>query len=168
MRPAGAVEVLRLRIDAEVAVHRRQHVLRRLGVGLREGALGVGRADDPAALDRAAGQGGAEDVGVVVAAGVVVDRGVRPNSPQAITSVDVEQAARSRSSISAEYARSKRGRKPSRSDSKPLTCVSHQRRSTVTSRTPASTSRRASRMRWLQAGQPQRLAALGSNAGMKP
>ena len=62
-------------VHAEVAVEQGQHVLRRLGVGPREGALGVGGADHAPALDRPAGQGGAEDVGVVVAAGGPVKGG---------------------------------------------------------------------------------------------
>ena len=54
--PAGVSEVLLLGVHAEVLIHRRQHVLRRLGIALGECALGVGLANDPAALDRAAGQ----------------------------------------------------------------------------------------------------------------
>ena len=50
----------------------------------------------------------------------------------------------------------------------PAAVALHQRTSTVTKRTPASTKRRASKIRWLHAGAPQRLEALGSKAGMKP
>ena len=63
--PARGVEVLRFRIDAQVLVNRGQDVLRRLGVGLGECPSRVGGADHPAPLDWAAGQCGAEDVGVV-------------------------------------------------------------------------------------------------------
>src|SRR2546430_1523797 len=52
--------------------------------------------------------------------------------------------------------------------SKPSTWVSHQRRSTVTRRTPASTSRRASNIRWLHAGTPHRSGVGALNSGLKP
>ena len=45
------------------------------GWSLTSHAVGVGRADDLAALDAAAGQGDVEDLGEVVAAGVGVDLG---------------------------------------------------------------------------------------------
>src|SRR6185437_10999483 len=72
-RPAGVVEILLLGIDAEMLIHRGKHILRRLGIALGESALGVGLADHATALDRAAGQYSAEDIGIVIAAGVVVD-----------------------------------------------------------------------------------------------
>src|SRR5438034_11797618 len=59
MRPAGAVGVVDGDVDAEVAVHRSEHVLRRLGIGAREGAVPIGFADHAAALDWAARERGA-------------------------------------------------------------------------------------------------------------
>ena len=43
-----------VRVDAEVAVHREQNVLRRDRILKRKGAFGIGRPDDPTALDRSA------------------------------------------------------------------------------------------------------------------
>src|SRR5262245_42247247 len=73
VRAAGAVGVLRRDVDAEMAVEGGEHVLRRLGIGAWEGAAGVGFADDAAAFDRSAGEGGAEHVGIMIAAGVGVN-----------------------------------------------------------------------------------------------
>ena len=94
-----------------------------------------------------------------------INLGHTGNTPQATTSVCLSSPRSARSVMRAVYAWSQRSRKPSRRDSKPLTCVSHQRRSTVTSRTPASTSRRARSIRCSHDGQPQRSDALGSITG---
>ena len=54
-------------------IESRQDILRRLGIGLREGAFFIRCTDSAAALDRPAGQRGAEHIGIVVAAGIGVD-----------------------------------------------------------------------------------------------
>lgn len=93
---------------------------------------------------------------------------MRPNSPHATTSVVSSKPRSCRSLIvppcklDPSVAKSRGGANQS------LAHASHQRRSTVTSRTPASTNRRASNIRWLQAGAPQRVGSPGSNAGAKP
>jgi hypothetical protein len=46
--PAGRVRVLGLRVDAQVSVHRGQHVLRRLGAGFGKRAVSIGLAHDAA------------------------------------------------------------------------------------------------------------------------
>ncbi len=73
-RPIGAHHLLG-RVDLERVAQRGQQVGNRDGVVLDLGAVGIGGADDLAALDAAAGQRDVEDLGEVVAAGVGVDLG---------------------------------------------------------------------------------------------
>src|SRR6516225_10339429 len=73
MRPSRAVGILRADIDAEMAVQRRQHVLRRLGIRARKSAARIRGADDPAAEHRTAGERRAEYIRIMIAPRIVVD-----------------------------------------------------------------------------------------------
>src|SRR5437867_6128255 len=73
MGPAAAVGVLFGSVDAEMLIEGGEHVLRRLRVGFREGPFRVRFADHAAAFYRSAGERGAEDVWIMIPAGVVVD-----------------------------------------------------------------------------------------------
>ena len=90
-----------LGVDAELVIEGDQQVLRRDGAILGDLALGVRRADDRPAGEAAAGHQHAHDLAPVVAAGhrvgaghaVVFIRGVRPNSPITITTVESSKPA---------------------------------------------------------------------------
>src|SRR5262245_2699539 len=73
MRPARVIWVLHRRIDAKVAIHCGQNILRSLGVFGGLGTFVIRSADDTATLNSAACERGAEYVRPVVATGLCVD-----------------------------------------------------------------------------------------------
>ena len=96
-------------IDRQAVIDGREQFLGRDGAVSRACGVAVASAADLAATNSAAGQGDAPDPRpVITTAGRIQQRGA-PNSPAATTSVESSRPRRSRSSISAEKARSNSG-----------------------------------------------------------
>ena len=72
------------RIDSQMIVHRRQHILWRFGVVFRKSPVAVGRTNDSASFDFTTGENAAEDVRIMIPSRVLI----HPRSPAKFTPGD--------------------------------------------------------------------------------